>query len=242
MRRRNSIPPLITDGLIARHDFTDGSGQTASDRSGAGNTIALGITSGVETNDPTWITDGGLSFDGVDDLIQYTNLSQLASMFGYTQGTVEIITRVGNFGVWSDGITRYAMRLAGTNIDIRIFKAAGVNQGTFVRYTSSAGTKSFDYAGLHAEAMYIALSWNHTADRIRGWFNNTDWGSSSGIGTAGSAITTGVYGSALNSPNGPWFGAVHYAMIRTVELQPTQLRQNYTALKALMTARGVPMV
>ena len=43
----------------------DGSGQTVGDSSGNGNDCQLGSTSGTETDDPTWISEG-LQFDGGD--------------------------------------------------------------------------------------------------------------------------------------------------------------------------------
>jgi len=66
---------VITDGLVAAYDFDEGSGTSAPDISGNGNT---GTLSG-----PTWNASGrrgsALSFDGVDDRVLVPDSTSLIS-------------------------------------------------------------------------------------------------------------------------------------------------------------------
>jgi hypothetical protein len=63
-----AYPHFVTRGLVALYDFVQGAdSQVLYDTSGNSNDGQLGSTTGVDTNDPTW-TSEGLSFDGVDDL------------------------------------------------------------------------------------------------------------------------------------------------------------------------------
>ena len=56
-------PNLVTDGLVAEYRFDDGSGQVLTDYSGNDYHLQLGSTSGVDINDPSWVTEGQ-SFSG----------------------------------------------------------------------------------------------------------------------------------------------------------------------------------
>jgi hypothetical protein len=63
--------------LIGHWNFDEGSGQTAADSSGSGNDGTLGITAGVEDQDPTWesVSCGyALTFDGSDDEVDLSSV------------------------------------------------------------------------------------------------------------------------------------------------------------------------
>ncbi len=70
----------VTDGLVAAYDFEEGSGATAADISGSGNTGTL--------TGPTWISEGrrgsALSFDGVDDRVIVADSASLDLTTGMT--------------------------------------------------------------------------------------------------------------------------------------------------------------
>src|SRR3989344_4064698 len=91
----------ITSGLTGHWKFDEGTGTTATDSSGSGNT-------GTLTNGPTWTTgkiEGALSFDGVDDHVNAGNPTSLnlsssltLSAWIYPNGLTgdrDIITKVG---------------------------------------------------------------------------------------------------------------------------------------------------
>ena len=84
-----SAPPVT--GLVAAYGFDTGSGTSATDQSGAGNTGAI---SGA-----TWTTDGrygqALSFDGINDLVTITDAPSLDLTTGMT---LEAWVRPTNLG------------------------------------------------------------------------------------------------------------------------------------------------
>lgn len=86
---QNEIQELYeyAPGPVAYLTFDEGSGQSANDKSGNGNTGTLGASSSDDTDDPLW-TDGkyskALSFDGNSDFVTGTNSASVQ----LTKGTV----------------------------------------------------------------------------------------------------------------------------------------------------------
>jgi hypothetical protein len=72
------VSPAETDAALIGHwNFDEGSGQTAADSSGSGNDGTLGITAGVDNEDPTWesVSCGyALTFDGSDDEVDLSSV------------------------------------------------------------------------------------------------------------------------------------------------------------------------
>lgn len=99
--RRKGVPRA---GLMAAYDFTEGAGQTLTDRTGNGYNGILGLTTGAEASDPTWVS-AGLSFDGVDDSVQIPSVPASNGtdtfLFLMPPTIATILTTVYNRGVQS---------------------------------------------------------------------------------------------------------------------------------------------
>jgi uncharacterized repeat protein (TIGR01451 family) len=63
-------------GLIGHWNFNEGSGQVAADASPSNNDGTLGLTTSVESGDPTWACSGtALEFDGSDDEVKLSSVA-----------------------------------------------------------------------------------------------------------------------------------------------------------------------
>jgi hypothetical protein len=67
-KKSDTPPAVVTRGLIRWYKFDEGAGQVLTDYSGNEQHGQLGSSSGTDNQDPTWV-DGGLSFDGGDQII-----------------------------------------------------------------------------------------------------------------------------------------------------------------------------
>lgn len=78
-------------GPVAYWDFNEGGGQSASDRSGNGNTMTLGSTAGTDVNDPSWTTGkfgNALNFDLYDD--DYATVTSSSAPTGQNPWTLSL--------------------------------------------------------------------------------------------------------------------------------------------------------
>jgi hypothetical protein len=76
---------------VAYWDFNEGGGQSASDRSGNGNTMTLGSTAGTDVNDPSWTTGkfgNALNFDLYDD--DYATVTSSSAPTGQNPWTLSL--------------------------------------------------------------------------------------------------------------------------------------------------------
>lgn len=116
-----------TEGLQALYEpwrGDQGDDQVLTDFSGNGFHGQLGSTAGSDTNDPTWVSDVGLRFDGIDDYVVATLTGATGSVV-----TVSMVAKASSGNrAWASGNS--------TNIDWTLF-----NEGTTLNWRSSPGNQ-----------------------------------------------------------------------------------------------------
>lgn len=230
--RQKALAEVISNGLVAEWRFDDGSGQVLTDYTGNGHHGQLGSTTGSDTEDPTW-TSEGLSFDG-GDYVVVADDSALSSTAGRT------MIAVVNFGSVGQ---QYMISKYDTGLDQREL-ALWTENGSVVLNGSGDGTV-FDqvtgnttgldgawhmYTG-RFDAGELAVFVDDTADGTK-----TVAFSSLHDGTADMFI-----GDREGDLNRTLSGSMAYGLLYNRALTNTEVADNYAAVKDIVAGRGITL-
>ena len=130
-------------------------------------------------------------YDGAND---YNNVYSvaLATAFSGIAGTILVHAIVNGVGVWTDGITRYIVRLIadGTNV-IYVLKSGVANRLT-VQYTAGGVPEVIDIATTTIDWFTLGITWDFNAGlngEVRAYFN--------GVQSGATATLLGVWAGVL---------------------------------------------
>lgn len=142
----------VTDGLVGWWKLDEGSGTTANDSSGQGNT-------GTLTNGPTWTSgkrDGSINFDGNNDYITVPDTSILEMSFPFSVSAWINTTTVNNTVILEkDSNSGYSFQtFSGVNAGKVLLNVGGTGAGD--RITSS--TLGLNNDGLWHHVVFVVTS------------------------------------------------------------------------------------
>lgn len=225
---RGETVSLVRDGIVAEYRFDDGSGQVLNDYSVNGYDGTLGSTSGSDTNDPTWVTEG-LSFDGTDDYVDLPTGVQ-SDVAGGTACTVLFVLLAH-----SPAATEYLYHV-GSQLDIQFNTSRqlrfGLNTDSFSVLTQTGS--------LTAGTWYVAQIWydgaTHGID-----VNDDNVGSTAKSGTIGGSGAPRIGAIAGGAGSAFWSDRAAYAIVYDRYLTEAERAQNYQALRRIMSKRGVSL-
>lgn len=229
-------PPVdYLTGLVGRWQFNDGSGTTAADSSGNGNTFTLGA--GASTR-PTWTTgaiDGALDFDGTDDYLTRVNSASLNIATTVTlMAWVKMDAIQSNFttilGKLNTNITNNQYRM-GIYQDVLVFDFCSAVSAACTTYNSGYT----DPATLQAGKWYhLAITFNNTSNSAKLFINGVQatWAVDQGdINNGNMRTTTQPLYVGYGIQTDPYFdGQIDELRVYNTELTPAQVTAvyNYT--------------
>ena len=171
-------------GLVAHYTFDEGSGTTAGDSSGNGNT-------GTLTNGPTWTTgkvgSGAVSFDGTNDVISITDVPTLN--FG-ASGSFSVSFWTKPNEVTGNFIAKIASSLAD---GWRFYRFSGTLFRFFVRETGGDDTSTGVIATMTAgKWTHVVGVVNRANNTMYLYFDGVSVGTPTNISGVGDLSTTGT--------------------------------------------------
>jgi hypothetical protein len=174
-----------TNGLVGYWNFDEGSGTTAADSSGNGNT-------GTLTNGPTWTTgkvgSGALGFDGVDDYVSASGIS-LPSGFTYSLWINPSQSSVLKTIIRQGGVSTFLRTWSNNQIQFGVYCSGGVVGVVAGTVTSNIWS-------------HVAVSWNGqcgTGGSVTIFINGTPTAFTGfGSGNPPAAVTTLSIGNSFS--------------------------------------------
>jgi hypothetical protein len=222
-----AYPHFVTRGLVALYDFVQGAdSQVLYDISGNGNDGQLGSTTGVDTNDPIW-TSEGLSFDGVDDYI--------GTPIGFNSSGVQFSVLAAVEWPAASTVTR---RISGNSSGTNGW-AFGMNDTEAQRFTT-LGVKDFDDPTVltSGNKYFVGVTYDDStfeAVLYRGASVVTTSSAASGMTSSTNNLRIGDRGAGTERWNAP----VYLECLYDVILTPAEVAQNYRAAQHLLSLRGI---
>lgn len=181
---------LSVGGLVGAWMQDERSGAISYDSSGLGH---HGAYTGVTLGQPGVPGMGMTSvfYDGANDYNNAYSVA-LATAFSGIAGTILVHARVNGVGVWTDGATRYIVRLIanGTNL-IYVLKSGVANRLT-VQYTAGGVSEIIDIATTTIDWFTLGITWDFNAGlngEVRAYFN--------GVQSGATATLLGVWAGVL---------------------------------------------
>jgi hypothetical protein len=231
---------VIQNGLLAEYRFTDGSGLTAADSSGNGNTATLG-TGG---NAPSWLTAGGLQFAASSG--QFVTLPSALN----TSITMQFVVQFQYAGAPQFNALIASASGASTDCGILMLdnQHNNVNQGTnyaFEMWTNGSygagwrqtvqGTAIVSHERPTSGSQLLQLNY----DTLRTASTGTTFdGANYQLG----GIAAGTGGTACPSGANTYFnGQILYAVFYNRALTQTEININNQFLTSVMFSRGTPI-
>lgn len=153
----------------------------------------------------------------------------LASDFNPLEGSIVVWAKVANAGVWTDGQSRYLLRLSATAINnnntIYIIKPAASNI-LGLSYTAGGIAETRNKTLSETDWFQVALTWSKSNDRVRVYYN--------GVQEGADMTTLGVWSGALNSDtcnlgavsisgSTPWSGYLSHYRLYNRELTAAEI-------------------
>jgi len=170
----------------------------------------------------------GVLFNGVAG---YANMfsASLQAAFSPTAGSLILWARVSGAGVWIDGVTHVLAHFGadiGNNF-IRVDKAAAPNNRLYLYYRAGGVLETITIAGVTTtDWMCLALTWNKTADEVRGFLDGVQQGATEvglGVWVGNLAATLCCLGARSTTPDFPLSGYEAHAALWGVTLTPAQV-------------------
>ena len=213
----------ITKGITIQHiRFNEPSGTSAVDWSGNGlngaySNVTLGQTGPRE--------DKCASFNGTNSFCNLHSAG-LASAFSAAAGFVMIVAKVSGAGVLTDGTLRVLTQLrADTSNRIRLFRNTG-NNAFVLDYTAGGTASQVPVTITTSDWFQLILTWDTTADEVKGYLNETQQGSTlSSLGTWSGAINAAycTHGANDIAGNNSWDGYLAVGIIGNAALTQAQV-------------------
>lgn len=163
-------------------------------------------------------TNGGIAY--FDDISQKSTVR-----FNGAEGTLLIWAKVANAGVWTDGLSRFVVRLAvDANNWIKLFKYT--DNFLYWQYKAAGTLKSVNAALTPSAFFCMAMAWSKSGDALKAYYGGSQQGATQvGLGTwAGALDATGAtIGSSSLVPTDLWFGNIAMAALWSRALIPAQV-------------------
>ena len=224
-----SVPP--PEHLVGLWHFDEGSGQQASDSSDNNNHGRLGYTTGIDINDPTWVSGKfgtALSFDG-NDFVLVPDDSSIAP----SSVTVEAwVKQLGTPGTFKYIISKYYVFKAGGWSSYAFYTGSTgglyfyIGDATKYRVSPDAGIGIWD-----GEWHHIAGTFDDASDTLKLYVDGLLVpGSPWGTGATAIGYDTGdLYFGTYRFPNGGWCfsGTIDEVRIWDIALPQDQLGKVY---------------
>ena len=227
---------IVTAGLVAEWRFDDGSGQQVTDYSGNDNHVTLGTTGGVDASDPTWqASPAALSFDGGDQALT-------SSIVGPTEFEVDMLL-YGDSSCQDFGMVFVPHASAGfdSQATIQIFKN-GSNATLTYRVKGNLPGENGS-AGVFNNAWHIVQAWSD-GDNIAAAVDGVEDVALTALGTSLTSSTDIVALGARGNIAGPSLGMtgkLAYLVYYSRALSAAERAQNYSALVAVASERGITL-
>lgn len=235
---------IVTSGLLAQYQLTEGTGTTINDASGNGNSG----TFGAGGNAPTWLTGEGLQYSGGQFVTLPTGLSSAATIQIFASQT-SISTQNYSSLLGGNGTTVQSNRaifLANGNQFITVPGNTNANAASNNITTAVSGQCTLcvvSRGGLPGAALITVLY--DTTDRIM--VNNqellpyaqTAASVASNPMTAGLAYQLGGGAANVGFAQTTYFtGNIYYALFYNRVLSTSEVAQNYVAITTFMSQHG----
>ncbi len=219
----NIVRADITTGLVGYWKFDETSGTSAADSSGSGNT-------GTVNGGAVWTTgktNGALSFDGVNDLVNAGSASSLDDLTSFTYSAWVYKTA-------QDGaIISKRNPYSGSGKYFAVDSAGGANGIKFTVDRSSSMAFAGNANVLPSNAWYFVAATYSSIDGPRIYVNGTEISYSTRLVGSGSetsdAASSLTIGSAYNTPAYLFSGKIDEVRIYSRVLSASEVSELYTA-------------
>ena len=224
-------PSIVRNGLVAEYRFDGGSGQVLTDYSGNGYDLQLGSTSGADTNDPSWETEGqSFATDDYDKRVSVPaalkpdawTIMTLFSKTGTTNTPIAWDDNNNNPGfylTWAAAQTpRFQMGASNWRIAT---PASALNTGTWWVVTGTCpGVGQNDI------------------DNVTAYQNKTALSLGAVTKTAGQAAKLEF---RIGASNSYLTGTIGFTLLYNRVLTEAEIFQNYAYIKAVVAGRGISL-
>jgi hypothetical protein len=228
---------IVRLGLVAEYRLDEGGGQVITDYSGKGYHGVLGATTNTELSDPVW-TRGGLTFASTSRC-KFGNL-HVTHFIGKSQITLVVVLKrsdaeTGSKVVFANyvntsSLAKVILYFSNNNI---IFGARSVSADSLQAKTS-VGTFTDANWGVFTGAANLATN------SVALYYGPAAIPSTGTISFGQTTFSNEVGGIAADQLGVTTFvGDIGYVLIYDRVLSPTEISQNYVALKTIMRGRGV---
>ena len=155
--------------------------------------------------------------DGTNDYgdILTANLTSLFNSNATGKGTMMIVLKVANAGVWTDTLVRLAFQMqADANNRFSIRKHSVNNTARFI-YAAGGTVETIDHTISSTNWLCCVLTWDKAADEVKAYIGGAQVGATqTGLGVWAGALSTALIGALTNTPTSVWSGALAYAAVR----------------------------
>ena len=215
-------------GLVAEYKFNESTGQVLKDSSGNNNNGQLGVTTGVDSNDPTW-SSNGLLFNGTE--FDFVDCGNGESLNVDGEFYIECVIKSTNGGyIVAKNNTATTDMQYGITHDATARKIQCILNGA-VRGESSNGSVPLN------EFMHIGVQYNK--EDIQIFINNVQYGVPA-IYTESITKTSHALSIGRRKPNNVNFnGEIAYLNIYNRTLEGKERLKNYLYLKETLKSRGI---
>jgi Concanavalin A-like lectin/glucanases superfamily len=235
--------PMVTDGLIHRYAFSEGTGQNIADTGPDSRTLYRGSSfGGGEANEPDWVT-AGLDFVSGNSDICVTNSFADTGWLGAL--TVMIVCNIESAAALPHLISKHGTSMT-ANIPITLW----TNASPSLRVIRGNASGTMQSNGPVAPVgSYCVISITYPDGMIGStptfYVNTTATAGSTPAGSGTNAPATGTsepirVGRRADGTT-QMDGVISYILVYSRELSAVEIAQNYAALQAIMAVRGVTL-
>jgi hypothetical protein len=234
-----ALDALITSGLLAEYKFDQGSGQDVLDSSGNNQTFVLGATGFDLTDDPAWVSGGGVDMVGGTYLSRnglgqfYAGNQSLTMLFVSSIPAPDADFRL----IFSQNPTQAGAGGYGTGI---AFGKSGANNNLYLDFYNNT---NYNAVPLTLAQSFLAVTYNSSSGEIKIYQNGTL------LDTSTSSVAPNINPSSANMYMGAgsdifwgytrWGQIVHYAGFYNRVLSDSELTQMQAYCRNLVAPRGV---
>ena len=215
---------VLSYSPIAYWPLNEATGAVATDYSGNGyNGAYVTVTLGQ-----TGIGDGNTCplFDGTNDYVNIYSAG-LAGAFSGVTGTLMIWEKMFNVGVWTDGNTRYAVRLAvDTNNQITINRTTTNNQNSCLYEANNTQEKRTKEGLSDTGWVHYAITWSKTAEEVRVYYGGVQEGvtmTTLGVWAGALHSLSVIIGDGTTTLDNHWYGWLAHCAVWDSVLTPAQI-------------------
>ena len=215
---------VIATGPIAYWILGEAAGAIAVDQ--INSPAQDGTYTGVVLGQPG-IGDGNTAplFDGTNDVVDIYSVT-FNGVFNGSAGTMMAWARVSSAAVWTDGATRYILKIA-VDAGNRIWmQKIPSNELRWLHTAGAGGNQIRDVAVTPADWFVVALTWNQPSNEVIAYFQGIQQGAAlAGLGVWAGALdpTQCVVGAEDTAPTDVWDGFEGHIIVWDRVLSPATI-------------------